>query len=1089
MKGSRVVSSVPEGSPEGVDLSLIGLPPPMSQRPSSASTTKTLVRSVSVATGSEPRKKALEASGPGGSRAINNLRRSNSTTQVNQPWTGSPRCRPAEPSDFLMLFEGGAAGRKRVASLSKASTEKGATWNALDDQSRDFSLLARVQSSSVLNSPVGPQKKECVLAPSFTANNRSNKGAVGNCVTTMVHNNYAPSKKAPSPKSSNQKAPSLNNIIKAAAREGSEGTNVRKPRKNFSSGSHTAQDTTGGSSAGLLRRKEVTEEEAERFILQVNQAAVTIQRWYRHQVQRRQAGAASLKHLLAVKREEQHQRLSGGNLLDVHRQEEAARRKAREEKARQARLVAIQELQQKRAQKAGEAEHRLPKESPEKRALRHPRPTQETPLIPGADHQLLKANNAGTSIRPTGPREPRPPAMESSPDPRQSPEDKLQDVCSQDMAREGVEMVDPASSRTRTRARARARATFDELLDTLRLLEEEPDPLPCPRPYHKDKYAWVDEEDDTSSLTADNLEKFGKLSAPPGPPDDRTLLSEAKLQSIMSFLDEMEKSEQDQPTLQRERLVLEVGEGLPEPVSEGSTSMMRLRLEVEEKKQAMVLLQRALAQQRDLTIKRVKETERELSRQLRQQKEHYEATIQRHLSFIDQLIEDKKALGEKCEALVAELKQGDQQSREHMAQMQEQHELIKKLKELMSAAEKVRREKWINEKTKKIKEVTVRGLEPEIQKLIAKHKQEVKRLRGLHEAELQQRDQQAAQRHLRQAEELREHLEREKEALSQQERERAQQRFEQHLEQEQRALEQQRRRLYNEVAEEKERLEQQAARQRAELEESSAALTRALRAEFERGREEQERRHQVHVLLGALCKVWPPTELKALKEQLEAERQAWVANCAKKEEAWLLNRERELKEEIRRGRDQEIELVIRRLEADMSVAKEESERAAESRVKRVRDKYETELSELEQSERRLQERCTELKGCLGEAEGEKERLQALVRQKDKELEDMRTVNTQLCGERGNLTQVVRQEFADRLAASEEENRQVKAELAELRARQQLELDEVHRRVKAALARKEEAVSSLRRQHEAAVKRADHLEELLEQHRRPPPSMK
>ena len=675
-----------------------------------------------------------------------------------------------------------------------------------------------------------------------------------------------------------------------------------------------------------------------------------------------------------------------------------------------------------------------------------------------------------------------------SPEPRQLAENTPQDASSQDTAGKDLKALDPA------RGKAKSRATLDELLDTLKLLEQEPEPLPRPRAYHKDKYAWIDEEDDASSLTADNLEKFGKLSAAASPPEDGTLLSEAKLQSIMSFLDEMERSEQGRPASAPQGPVPAEGQGRLEPAAEASTSVMRLRLEVEEKKQAMVLLQRALAQQRDLTVRRVKETEKELGRQLRQQREHYEATIQRHLSFIDQLIEDKKVLGEKCEALVAELKQGDQRRKDREAQMQEQHELeIKKLKELMSATEKVRREKWINEKTRKIKEITVKGLEPEIQKLIAKHKQEVKKLKSLHATELLQAEEHAAQRYSRQAEELREHLEREKEALGRQEWERAQQRFEQHLEQEQRALQQQRRRLYNEVAEEKERLGQQAARQRAELEElrlqleeSSSAGGRALRAEFEKGREELERRHQM--------------ELKALKDQLEVERQMWEANSAKKEEAWLLNRERELKEEIRRGRDKEIELVIHRLEADMTLAREESERAAESRVKRVRDKYEAELSELEQSERKLQERCTELKGRLGEAEGENVRLQALVRQKETELADVKAVNEQLAGERSSLAQVLRQEFADRLAASEEENRQVKAELAELRSRQRLELEqltrekqaeleEVHGRVKTALAKKEEAVSSLRKQHEAALKRADHLEELLGQRRRPSPSTK
>lgn len=942
------------------------------------------------------------------------------------------------------------------------------------------------QSPGTLDVPVCPRRRECTvpLAPNFTANNRSNKGAVGNCVTGMVHNHYTPSERTPPPKSSNHTAPPLNNILKAATDEG-ESSHLGKPQKNVARSNHAVQNNSG-SAAGLLRWKEVTEEEAERFIHQVSQAAVTIQRWYRHQVQQHQVGAAHLEHLLASKREGQRQRLGEGTLLDQHQQKEAARKKAREERARQARRAAIQELQQKRAQKSVDADLGRPKGT---QKTGKPRPTQEPPLRPGsAAPQTHEANNAGASIHTTGPEDPCPPACALSPEPRQLAENTPQDASSQDTAGKGLEALDPA------RGKAKSRATLDELLDTLKLLEQEPEPLPRPRAYHKDKYAWIDEEDDASSLTADNLEKFGKLSAAASPPEDGTLLSEAKLQSIMSFLDEMERSEQGRPASAPQGPVPAEGQGRLEPAAEASTSVRRLRLEVEEKKQAMVLLQRALAQQRDLTVRRVKETEKELGRQLRQQREHYEATIQRHLSFIDQLIEDKKVLGEKCEALVAELKQGDQRRKDREAQMQEQHELeIKKLKELMSATEKVRREKWINEKTRKIKEITVKGLEPEIQKLIAKHKQEVKKLKSLHATELLQAEEHAAQRYSRQAEELREHLEREKEALGRQEWERAQQRFEQHLEQEQRALQQQRRRLYNEVAEEKERLGQQAARQRAELEElrlqleeSSSAGGRALRAEFEKGREELERRHQM--------------ELKALKDQLEVERQMWEANSAKKEEAWLLNRERELKEEIRRGRDKEIELVIHRLEADMTLAREESERAAESRVKRVRDKYEAELSELEQSERKLQERCTELKGRLGEAEGENVRLQALVRQKEKELADMKAVNEQLAGERSSLAQVLRQEFADRLAASEEENRQVKAELAELRARQRLELEqltqekqaeleEVHGRVKTALAKKEEAVSSLRKQHEAALKRADHLEELLGQRRRPSPSTK
>ena len=72
--------------------------------------------------------------------------------------------------------------------------------------------------------------------------------------------------------------------------------------------------------------------------------------------------------------------------------------------------------------------------------------------------------------------------------------------------------------------------------------------------------------------------------------------------------------------------------------------------------------------------------------------------------------------------------------------------------------------------------MTVKGLEPEIQRLIGKHKSELKKLKTIHEAELLQSDERAGQRYVSMTEELRDQLAREKEAACQRERELAAQR-------------------------------------------------------------------------------------------------------------------------------------------------------------------------------------------------------------------------------------------------------------------------------------------------------------------------
>ena len=77
-------------------------------------------------------------------------------------------------------------------------------------------------------------------------------------------------------------------------------------------------------------------------------------------------------------------------------------------------------------------------------------------------------------------------------------------------------------------------------------------------------------------------------------------------------------------------------------------------------------------------------------------------------------------------------------------------------------------------------------------------------------------------------------------------------RYEKQLRQEEEAYQQQRRRLMTEVQEEKERLAQQASRQRAELDKLQHQLQdkhsyalEAMKSEFDKAREEQERRHAV----------------------------------------------------------------------------------------------------------------------------------------------------------------------------------------------------------------------------------------------------
>ncbi|KAK7506382.1 hypothetical protein BaRGS_00002494 [Batillaria attramentaria] len=644
----------------------------------------------------------------------------------------------------------------------------------------------------------------------------------------------------------------------------------------------------------------------------------------------------------------------------------------------------------------------------------------------------------------------------------------------------------PGDSATQTGTRT----TLNDLYDTLRKLEEEENLV---TPQAVKKPSWLDdlekdqEEGKGSNLTAENLEK---LNASKDELTKSGALTDDKLKSIMSFLDEVQVSDRlseidteihrMNEELEKPALLVPSGEELEQiekaqaMASEVTNTVLSQRLELDEKSRTVTMLQRALNQQRELTVRHARETDKEMKRRLDMQKEEYEEAIKRHLSFIDQLIDDKKSLSEKCEQLVKELKTVDRKYQDKIKSLEESHAVeMTKIKEIQAAAEKLRREKWIDEKTKKIKEMTVKGLEPEIQRLIAKHKAEIKKIKQVHEAELLEADERAAQRYVKMTEELRDQLAQEKEAACARERELAKER---------------------QVQEEKDRVATSASRQRQELdtlrrqlEDSHRVALNAMREQFEKAREEQERRHN--------------TEVRELQERLQLEKEAWEENYRKKHDTWLAQKERELKEQVRKERDKEIELVIARLEEDSCAAREESEKSAETKIRRLREKFEVETRELENSERRAVQKYNEIKARATEVEGENERLKVIIKQKDEEIRDSKKLIDKMREERGHVSDIIRQEFADRIVATEEENRRIKNEISELRAKHRIELErakqevedikkvkdeemeEVHKRVKQAIVKKEEVVNQLRQQYQAACKRADHLEGLLEQQRK------
>ena len=98
-------------------------------------------------------------------------------------------------------------------------------------------------------------------------------------------------------------------------------------------------------------------------------------------------------------------------------------------------------------------------------------------------------------------------------------------------------------------------------------------------------------------------------------------------------------------------------------------------------------------------------------------------------NLINLLISEKKSLEEKNSKLEKKLAETEKQNYKNLQAMRENYELeIGKCKEAWYQTEKIRRKKWESQKIQEIKTLTAKGLEPEIENILSKHKIELSNL-------------------------------------------------------------------------------------------------------------------------------------------------------------------------------------------------------------------------------------------------------------------------------------------------------------------------------------------------------------------------
>ncbi|XP_077266800.1 centrosomal protein dilatory isoform X3 [Temnothorax americanus] len=490
------------------------------------------------------------------------------------------------------------------------------------------------------------------------------------------------------------------------------------------------------------------------------------------------------------------------------------------------------------------------------------------------------------------------------------------------------------------------------------------------------------------------------------------------------------------------------------------------RLQIEEKNATIECLKNQLKSERKAACDKMTSQKRHHVVRTKELENKYRTIVKRHQKFIEQLLAEKTDLTQKCDSLARQIKEMEQKIQRDLKVISERHAVeLQRAKENMAASEKIRRERWLEMKTSKIKEMTVKGLEPELHNMMEQHQQEIQELRRTHIKELQDTELRAMRRSNQQLEQLRIELTDSHEKMLAKEKDILAARYKENLEEQEAHFQTQQKTFVEHFEREKSML---VAEQKKRDRETSVMIQQT-ELHFQK---ETERLKEQHEIAKRNC-----------EESLRKEWLAWADNYKKEQSVTFTKAETAIRNNCQKERDKQIELAIVRLEKESREMQAKLQQSFDNKLELMKEDYDAKLQAAIKNEGihknkllLLEERfkCTEIQ--FGKTENK-------LKECISNLNNMNETIVRLTTERDDAKKIARKEIETEKRELEDKIASLYQEITQNNVNRDQLMAQLHSRIKFIVTQKVLIIKNLNKKLGDANSRCEHLEKLLDQQRK------